>query len=813
MAAPNANRLLLVRLLPVVVLAPLSITVVCVLVLRAGLASLVTVAVVASVSQALLVSVFVLLAGAQLRRTENERERVAEDMRLSHERFVLAVGGSQDGLWDWDVVTNKVYFSPRYKSMLGYADDKIPNDFTAWEKLIHPDDLPRAREKVGDYHDGRIPVYELEHRLRHKDGSYRWILARGAVLRGADGKVLRMSGSHTDIHERKNMEEALRESEQRFRQVAENIREVIWLSDVEKKTIIYVSPGYELVWGRTCRSLYDSPMTWLEALHPEDHDRVLDAAKTKQARGDYDETYRILRPDGETRWIRDRAFPVRDENGAVFRVAGLAEDITENRRLSEELRVARDAAQDSDRAKSEFLANISHEMRTPLNAIHGMCELMSVEPLPEPHGSRAKVAHRAVDTLTTIIDQLLDLSKIEAGRMTLEPLPTDCRRLLRETAELFGGQAEAKGLALKVTLDDSIPEFLHADPLRLRQVVSNLLGNALKFTERGEVRLEARAEGGPGPLTLAVAVTDTGIGIEPKVHGKLFKPFTQADASTTRRYGGTGLGLAISRRLIEMMGGEIGLESAPGSGSRFWFRVPLSEDGAPRADERRPATAAEFSRLRVLVVEDNDANRNIAIEMLAHLGVAADSAADGALALEALSRFSYDLVFMDCSMPGLDGYAATIELRRREGLGARTPVVAMTAYALKDDREKCLAAGMDDYLSKPVRLDDVAAALAHWTAPVDPDILRGASALVGASAPRWKKEYLQDARRLLKVMRDDPDGESFKRAAHTLSGASVSLGARRLPLLCARLEQAGKAASEELDELESELALIADALK
>jgi PAS domain S-box-containing protein len=779
---------------------------------RARIASVETTAIIAGTIGVASMWCNVLIVGRRLRRAEQERDRQAEEMRLSHERFVRSVEGSTDGLWDWDIVSNQVYFSPRYKSMLGYEDSEINNDFDAWERLIHPDDLPVAKKRVADYTAGRIPVYELEHRLLQKDGTYRWVLARGVILRSADGKPVRMSGAHTDIDRRKHMEEALRESEQRFRQVAENIREVIWLSDVAKKKMIYISPGYELVWGRTCQSLYDSPRTWVEALHPEDRERVLEASVTKQARGDYDETYRIVRPNGETRWIRDRAFPVRDENGSVYRVAGLAEDISESRLLAEELRAARDAAQASDQAKSEFLANISHEMRTPLNAIQGMCELMTGQTLPEPHASRAKLAHDAVGILTATIDDLLDLSKIEAGHLTLDPKPTDVRDLIGAAFALVGAQAHAKGVKLHLDVAVTVPMLLRVDPLRLRQVVANLLNNALKFTEAGSVSLLVSTEPIDGKIVfLNVAVRDTGIGIAPEVQGRLFQPFTQADASTTRRYGGTGLGLAISRRLIEAMGGVIGLESVPGAGSVFWFRVPLPIEGAPPRVEPAPAAAPDLSHLRALIVEDNETNQIIALDMLAHLGIKAEAARNGAQALEMLARDAYDLVFMDCSMPVMDGYEATAQWRRHETPGARLPIVAMTAYALQGDREKCLAAGMDDYVAKPVRLDDFAAALSRWASPVDPAVLKKAVALIGEAAPRWKSEYLKDAHGLLLEMRS-AKGESLLRAAHTLKGASLSLGARRLSALCARIEAAGAASPELLDAAARELELVAAAL-
>ena len=808
----DASSFLSSQLVPIVVLTPVVVALGAVFALRAHAASLERVAVVATAISALLQSGSVLIAGRHLRRAERERERLAEEMRQSHETFVRAVEGSSDGLWDWHIPSGKVYFSPRYKSMLGYEDSEIENTFAGWERLVHPDDLPLAKKKVNDYHEGRIPVYELEHRLLQKDGTYRWVLARGTVLRGADGKVVRMSGSHTDINERKNIEEALRESEQRFRQVAENIREVIWLTDVAKNRIVYISPGYELVWGRTCRSLYDEPRTWIEAIHHDDRARVLAAAVEKQARGDYDEVYRILRPDGEVRWIRDRAFPVRDDAGDVFRIAGLAEDVTERRVLDEALRAARDAALASDKAKSEFLANVSHEMRTPLNAIHGMCELMIAEPPPEPHASRARLAHDAVKILAATIDDLLDLAKIEAGRMTLDPIVTDVRALFSESLSLLAPQASLKGLALELTVAEEVPALLRVDPLRLRQVVSNLLNNALKFTEQGSARVDVSAEPlREGRVLLQVAVRDTGIGIALDAQARLFNPFSQADASTTRRYGGTGLGLAISRRLVEAMGGEIGLESAPGAGSLFWFRVPLTVEGAAPPREAPGPTAPDLSRLRALVVEDNAVNRRIALEMLAHLGVAAETAENGALALNLLAARAFDIVFMDCSMPVMDGYSATAEWRRREGVGERLPIIAMTAYAMQGDREKCLAAGMDGYLMKPVRLKEFVAALSRWASPVDAAVHAKAAALVGASAAAWKDDYLKDAARLLALMRR-AKGEDLARAAHTLKGASASLGARRLSALCARIEAAGAASDAQLDEASRELDLVAASL-
>ncbi len=698
--------------------------------------------------------------------------------------------------------------------MLGYGERELPHALETWKSLIHPDDASRALTVLQEYHDGRMPFYELEHRLRHKDGSYRWILTRGALLRTPDGRPLRMSGSHTDIHDRHRAEEALRESEERFRQVAENIREVFWLSDVEKNNIIYISPGYEHVWGRSRQSLNDSPRTWLDALHPDDRERVLEAATTRQARGEYDEIYRIIRPDGAVRWIRDRAFSVRDEAGRVYRVAGLAEDITERRRLEEDLRAARDAALASAQAKSAFLANVSHELRTPLNAVIGMNELLLESPLEDVQRERAALARDAGRGLLALIDDLLDFSRLEAGRLALDPAPFDPRAVVADVERLFRQKAAEKGLVFSATVAPDVPAALIGDAARLRQVLLNFAGNALKFTTAGAVAVEAdcpRQSGGDAVLRLRVR--DTGPGVPPALLPTLFTAFTQGDASVTRRHEGAGLGLAICRQLAELMGGEVGVDSAPGKGATFRFEAAFAVAGTAPSLPSTPTCRADARGVRVLVVEDNPVNRRVILAQLAQLGCPAVTADDGAAALELLKRERFDLVLMDCAMPVLDGYAATVELRRREGAGPRTPVIALTAGARPEDRQRCLDAGMDGHLAKPVSLDLLATALSRWGGALDAATLERALEAVGAEAPRWRAAYLEDARRLyyeIVASAVSHDEEKRRRAAHTLKGASAALGARRLSELCGRLEAGApldaEALERELERVERRLA-------
>ncbi|MDX6768564.1 MAG: PAS domain-containing protein [Elusimicrobiota bacterium] len=752
-------------------------------------------------------------SAAVVRRAQEDSRRSAEETRRLHERFVRAVQGSSDGLWDWDVTSGEVYFSPRWLNMLGYGENELPHSFETWKSLIHPDELERCLRAVDDYQHGRTALYEVEHRLRHKDGTYRWVLTRGALLRDAAGAPLRMSGSHTDIHERKLAEEALKESEARFRQVTDNIREVFWLSDVKKDEVIYVSPGYELIWGRSVSSLKDSPFDWLEAIHPEDRQRVVAAATSRQATGEYDEVYRILRPDGTIRWIRDRAFPVKDETGKVYRIAGLAEDVTERRRLDEELRAARDAALASARAKSAFLANVSHELRTPLNAVIGMNELMLETSADETQRERAAVARDAGRGLLSLIDDLLDFSRLEAGRLTLDPAPFDPRALVAGVERLFRQRAQEKGLALTATVAPEVPAALHGDAGRLRQILLNFVGNAVKFTESGSVAVEADCPRvGDGAALLRLRVRDTGPGVSPAARSSLFNAFSQGDATVTRRHGGAGLGLAICRQIAELMGGEVGVDSEPGRGSSFRFEAsfPLA---AALPSPAAPSCRADARGVSVLVVEDNPVNRRVILSQLEQLGCPAQTAENGAVALDRLTRERYDLVLMDCAMPVLDGYAATAALRRREGAGPRTPVIALTAGARAEDRARCLEAGMDDHLAKPVSLDQLAAALSRWGGAVDPGTLERAREAVGAEAARWQAAYLADARRLLGVMgaaAAGGDDEALRRAAHTLKGASAALGARRLADLCARVEAGAAldagALERELSRVEARLA-------
>jgi PAS domain S-box-containing protein len=722
-----------------------------------------------------------------------------------------------------------------------------------------------------------------------------------------------------------------------------------WEWDVAADRVTWSDELYR-IYGLQPQEFGATYESYLSRLHPDDREMVAnivgDALRTNVFQS-FD--HRIVRPDGTIRFCNSIGKIVFDERGRPVKMIGVAQDVTERKRIEAELEQARNEALESARLKSEFLANMSHEIRTPMNGVIGMTGLLLDTELDGEQRDYVETVRSSADSLLTIINDILDFSKIEAGKLTFEKLDFDLRSVVESGVELLAQRAQAKGIELASLVDANVPTRVRGDAGRLRQVLVNLVGNAVKFTEAGEVVVRARSERETGDhVMVRFAVRDTGIGISPAAQRRLFQAFTQADGSTTRKYGGTGLGLAICKQLVEIMGGEMGVESREGEGSTFWFTAWLEKQaGAP---EHKPASPADLTELRVLVVDDNATNRRILVRQTSVWGMRPSEAESGALALEllreasrrgqpfdvalldlhmpemdgfelaraiksdpavapvrlvlmpsygqrgdaqaareagvsaylmkpvkqsqlfdclstvmggdaaaadaapapaqlvtrhtldetklssrariliaednpvnqkvaarqveklryradvvsngvealeALSKIQYDIILMDCQMPEMDGYEATRQIRRREGTSKRTVVIAMTANALEGDREKCLAAGMDDYLSKPVRSEELRAVLERWQ-PAAPSPQEASEAPSQGDSPPVNMGRLFDAaggdevlaRELveiylrqmsadverLKAAVETNSPEEVRHIVHTAMGGSATLG-------------------------------------
>jgi PAS domain S-box-containing protein len=773
-----------------------------------------------------------------------ERRALLHELSASRELLDEAQALARVGSWELDFGTGAMTWSRQMYAILGTEPGScVPSTDAFLEQIVEADRAMVTERFVTGQQSGS---FTFDARLQRLDGPVVWVRSIGRVMYDDSGEPVRIGGTAQDITDIKEAELKLLDAV-----VLNSLMQVMASAANEAETLadaLVVTRGMLLAhedWLRGVgfsvlpdddggHGLEPLPLT-PEDPEPDDLERRL-AARAVAAGGTvFEERERPQTPSvafvvfqqgrPQVVVVITAASPFeRHEmmNALCDQVAEQLGRVADRELVAAQLAAARDAAMEASRLKSEFLATMSHEIRTPLNGVIGLNELLLRTGLTEDQRRLAGGVQGAGRTLLGVINDILDFSKIEAGELELEEVDFEVRRVLIQTATILAESAGERGIGLSVSVEEDVPERLVGDPTRLGQVLSNLISNAIKFTSVGEVRVRAYVAGeDPSGVLLGVEVVDSGIGIRKDQMDRLFEPFRQADASTTRTHGGTGLGLAISRQLVTAIGGDIGARSTPGEGSTFWFtaRLPRSRPGVRRLEPAEPRRSDGLRHGHVLLVEDNEVNQLVALGFLESLGYTADVAANGEEAVTRAADATYDAILMDLQMPVLDGFAATRQIRAAEG-GRRVPIIAMTASAFEGEREKCLAAGMDDFLTKPVdstRLASVLRAHAHHTGPVPVapvaldaapaapagavldisrieellDMGEGAEVLVHKAVDNFVTRVPETVTGLREAVARQ-DAEELRALAHRLKGSALNLGASRVAQVSLALEESGR---------------------
>ncbi len=797
------------------------------------------------------------LSNRKLLGENEERRRIEGRLKVSDERLRLALDSTQIGIFEWSVGENHVYYSPGLWAMLGYDHARMPATVEAWQSLIHHDDLPNYRQRIDAQMAGTAAFIEPEYRVRAQDDEWRWVYTRAKVVATANNQPTRIIGTVQDITARREAEQALRQSQAEARKLS-------LMASKTDNPVLISSPDGSIEWInesfiRVMEYNMDevvgrNPSEFLSG--PETDARTIIQIRTAMAQGQGLGTDLVnYSKSGRKYHLHLEIQPVYNESDKLENFIVILTDITMRVATENQLRRAKTDADATSRAKSEFLASMSHEIRTPMNGVIGMTSLLMETPLSAEQRDFVNTIRTSGEALLTIINDILDFSKIESGKLELEHMPFDLALCVEEAFDLFALQASSKKLELTYHMEPGVPAWIISDATRLRQIIVNLINNAVKFTPSGSISIviSTLPSDTPNMQKLEFVVHDTGIGIPDNRIDRLFKAFSQVDSSTTRKYGGTGLGLAISQRLCGLMGGDINVESKIGEGSTFTFSIQATAAALPPDYELPPAPGAlqqgtvlcieenEITRkhlqsifdqwkvacifapdveaalqlttsqstppallivnldetsgssplprlktvpgprllmmpfgqssptetedkqpfgvvfkplktanlvhtinqlftskvaksgssevkpdrqllgeefpLDVLLVEDNAVNQRVALRFLERLGYRADAVGNGIEALTAIEARHFHLVFMDIQMPEMDGFEASRQIRRRLPQHRQPKIIALTANAMQGDRELCLAAGMDDYISKPVKIHEIDAAVRRMFGP------------------------------------------------------------------------------------------------
>ncbi len=900
-------------------------------------------------------------------RQLHSQRLLAEDSASHFEQIIEA---TRAGTWKWNIRTGYAIFNERWAEIIGYnLSELAPISIETWTNLTHPDDLKKAQKKLQAHFDGKAEDFEADFRMRHKNGHWVWVHSRGKVTHWeADGSPMWMFGTHMDVTERVEASRKLQASQAKYQRLVDNVGEkfIIYSHRGLDGEVTFVSDGVANVFGigrddiignswvdlanwlpedlekareyilKRMKNKADFMQFEMRFIHPSGSERTLRVSShpvrdaqgrlisidgiaediTEQKRSQeranlaatvfahsqesiivtdvnanivdcnpatgrltgynreelighnprifssgahsvgfykhlwqtltaghvWQGTFQNLRKNGTPYWIETSISPIKDQEGRIIRYVAVSRDITRKKMQLEALRQAKRDALAANVAKSEFVANISHEIRTPMNAILGFTDLC-LESNPDPVLRKyLGNVRESAQSMLSLINEILDFSKIEAGKLIMESIPFDLGKELSSVVAITRQLINTNQVELHLDYNPTFRGWLKGDPLRLKQVLTNLASNAVKFTNKGVIQISVREiSRREDSVELEFVVCDTGIGMNADKLGSIFRPFSQADSSTTRNFGGTGLGLTISSQLIRKMGGEIHVESEPGIGSTFYFRLsfPIIK-GNPTEDTSETSIKRNFSQLkdtRVLLVEDNEINRELATEVLTRNKLVVDTASNGQEALIQLTRHSYDLVLMDIQMPVMDGYEAARAIRGELGLG-NLPIIALTASSSSSVREKCMEAGMDDYLSKPIDIHELMEMIDRLINPVvnriatqelprpfrkgqdNPPVPDIAGLDAGEAMQRLSirqdayitllKKFAHSHRHDLENIRSllqQGKQEDARRLAHTLKGLASTIGAtslsRQMADMEAQLKQSADISPEQIDTAES----------
>ncbi|MEE4365118.1 MAG: ATP-binding protein [Desulfotignum sp.] len=689
-----------------------------------------------------------------------DKKLFEKHIRESEDRLRIAGKAAYDLIYEWTVSKDRLEWFGDIDGLLGYGPGKISRDIAAWLDLIHPDDRNQLENAVALHRKATKPI-KYKYRIKHRDGTYRYLKDHALPLLDKQGKPYKWIGVCTDITRETQHAEAIAYRSQLQSLLMQMSMEFLTtssdgLDDLINDTLMQI--GQFTRADRMYIFRYDFENQTMTNTHewcaPDISSQIQDLRKIP-----FDMDWDLVRmhQNGKPFYISNvedlpddaplkshlqgikslLALPLKDQGGCYgfigldavsesrqwpdaeialfFLLAELMANARQKKHQEDKLRLAANQANAANQAKTEFLANMSHEIRTPMNGVIGMTALLLDTNLTPEQQRFAEIIQGSGELLLNIINDILDISKIEAGQMKLELLDFDLHRILDDVASNMAVAVHKKGLILQYHIDPDVPILLRGDPTRLRQILNNLVGNAVKFTHQGQVEIHVSLK--QRPAELYFCVRDTGIGIAEDKLARVFDKFSQTDLTTTREFGGTGLGLAIVRQLVEMMGGKTGVNSIFGQGSEFWFSAVFGRQGKQQtkpaqAKGKQSFQAAAFPRLKgwILVAEDNEVNQEVVLEMLKRMGIDADIAENGAKAVAALEKRSYDLILMDIHMPKMDGLTATKKIKKRY----RVPIVCMTAGVMTRDRKVCRQAGMDDFVAKPVDPFELGKILSRW---------------------------------------------------------------------------------------------------